>query len=135
MKAPRLPSSSLAILDTKVEAALRALLKRGEAFTLQDIRALEVATEETPPDTNPIQVVLYDLLVDLSYVAHSPRKIDVLEMVAAALAEIEAIVSAQLSTEVAPIYDAMQADPDRGVPATDVFDAIRDRHSGRGRRG
>lgn len=131
MKAPHRLSSSPAILDTKVEAALHALLNRGEALTLDDIRTLEAAIEETPPDTNPIQIILYDLVVDLNYVAHSPRKIEVLEMVAAAKADIEAIIGQQLSTEVAPIYNAMQAEPSRGLPAANVFDAIRAHHAGR----
>jgi antitoxin ParD1/3/4 len=48
-----------------------------------------------------------------------------------ALQEKEAEVERWLREEVAPVYDAMQADPSRGVPADDVVAAIRSRHAGR----
>jgi antitoxin ParD1/3/4 len=48
-----------------------------------------------------------------------------------ALQEKEAEVERWLREEVAPVYDAMQADPSRGVSADDVVAAIRSRHAGR----
>ena len=46
-----------------------------------------------------------------------------------ALQEREAAVDRWLREEVAPVYDAMQADPDRGIPASQVFDELRERHA------
>ena len=46
-----------------------------------------------------------------------------------ALQEREAAVDRWLQDEVAPVYDAMQADPDRGIAASQVFDELRDRHA------
>jgi antitoxin ParD1/3/4 len=48
-----------------------------------------------------------------------------------ALQERDAAVERWLREDVAPAYDAMQADPDRGVPAKDVFASIRARHADR----
>jgi len=36
-----------------------------------------------------------------------------------------------LREEVAPTYDRMKTDPGRGLPAADVFDAVRARHAAR----
>lgn len=46
-----------------------------------------------------------------------------------ALQERDAAVERWLHEEVAPVYDAMKQDPDRGVPQQQVFDAIRARHA------
>jgi antitoxin ParD1/3/4 len=46
-----------------------------------------------------------------------------------ALQEREAAVDRWLQEEVAPVYDAMQADPDRGIAASQVFDELRERHA------
>ena len=46
-----------------------------------------------------------------------------------ALQEREAAVDRWLREEVAPVYDAMQADPDRGISASQVFDELRERHA------
>ena len=46
-----------------------------------------------------------------------------------ALQEREAAVDRWLREEVAPVYDAMQADPNRGIPASQVFDELRKRHA------
>jgi antitoxin ParD1/3/4 len=48
-----------------------------------------------------------------------------------ALQERETAVDRWLREEVAPAYDAMQADPDRGIPASQVFDELRERHAER----
>jgi antitoxin ParD1/3/4 len=45
-----------------------------------------------------------------------------------ALQERDAAVERWLQDEVAPAYDAMKADPSRGIAAKDVFDEIRGRH-------
>ena len=47
-----------------------------------------------------------------------------------ALQEREAAIDRWLREEVIPVYDAMQADPDRGIPASQVFDELRARHAG-----
>jgi antitoxin ParD1/3/4 len=46
-----------------------------------------------------------------------------------ALQERDEAVERWLREEVAPAYDAMKADPKRGMPAKKVFDGIRDRHA------
>ncbi len=46
-----------------------------------------------------------------------------------ALQERDAAVERWLKDEVAPAYDAMKADPKRGVLAKKVFDDIRNRHA------
>ena len=48
-----------------------------------------------------------------------------------ALQERDAAVERWLREEVAPTYDAMEADPSRGIRAEDVFDSIRKRHAAR----
>jgi len=48
-----------------------------------------------------------------------------------ALQEREAAVDRWLREEVAPVYDAMQADPTRGLPAEQVFDELRAHHAAR----
>ena len=48
-----------------------------------------------------------------------------------ALQERDAAVERWLREEVAPVYDAMQADPDRALSLDDVFTDIRQRHSDR----
>lgn len=45
-----------------------------------------------------------------------------------ALMERDAAVERWLLTEVAPVYDAMRAEPARGIPAKAVFDEIRAKH-------
>lgn len=48
-----------------------------------------------------------------------------------ALQERDKAVERWLRDEVAPVYDAMKADPSRGIPVEDVFAAVRARHAGR----
>lgn len=49
----------------------------------------------------------------------------------AALQEREAVVDQWLQREVVPVYDAMEADPARGLSADEVTAAIRARHAKR----
>lgn len=46
-----------------------------------------------------------------------------------ALQERDQAVERWLRDEVAPSYDAMMADPERGIPVEDAFDAVRARHA------
>ncbi|MDR7118953.1 type II toxin-antitoxin system ParD family antitoxin [Caulobacter sp. BE254] len=48
-----------------------------------------------------------------------------------ALQERDAAVERWLREDVAPVYDAMQAAPGRGIPAADVFASIRAHHADR----
>ena len=48
-----------------------------------------------------------------------------------ALQERDAAVERWLREEVVPVYDAMQADPARGIPAEEVMESIRARHAER----
>jgi antitoxin ParD1/3/4 len=48
-----------------------------------------------------------------------------------ALQERDAAVEQWLHDEVAPVYDAMNADPGRAIPAERVFATIRARHAER----
>jgi antitoxin ParD1/3/4 len=48
-----------------------------------------------------------------------------------ALQERDAAVERWLDKEVGPAFDAMVADPERGVPANQVFSQIRARHAHR----
>ncbi len=48
-----------------------------------------------------------------------------------ALQERDTAVEKWLREEVAPAYDAMQADPARGLPAQTVFDQVRSHHADR----
>ena len=48
-----------------------------------------------------------------------------------ALQERDAAVERWLREEVAPVYDAMQDDPHRGIPAEDVFAQVRKHHAKR----
>lgn len=48
-----------------------------------------------------------------------------------ALQERDAAVDRWLREEVAPAYDAMQADPSRAIPADQVFDGVRAHHTKR----
>ncbi len=48
-----------------------------------------------------------------------------------ALQERDAAVERWLREEVAPIYDAVQSDPSRTIPADKVFADLRERHAAR----
>lgn len=51
-----------------------------------------------------------------------------------ALKERDAVIEQWLREKVAPVYDAYQADPSRGIPAEKVFDEIRRHHAARTRK-
>jgi antitoxin ParD1/3/4 len=51
-----------------------------------------------------------------------------------ALQERDAAVERWLREDVAPAYDAIKADPSRGLPAVDAFGAVRRRHAAKGKR-
>lgn len=51
-----------------------------------------------------------------------------------ALQERDAAVERWLREEVAPAYDAMKADPSRGVPLDRAFEEVRARHRARRKR-
>ncbi|WP_184716643.1 hypothetical protein [Caulobacter sp.] len=135
MKAPRSQAPTPLLLDGSVEHALRARLVPGAPFGRQEIAALQALIEDTPPDVNAVQIVLYDLLHDLNYCeADLKGQARAHELVASALAEINAIIETQRTVKAAEAYDLMQANPDRGIPAKDVFEAIRTEHTSRTRR-
>jgi antitoxin ParD1/3/4 len=48
-----------------------------------------------------------------------------------ALQERDAAIEHWLKSEAVPVYDAMKADPKRGLPAEKVFGDLRARHSAR----
>jgi antitoxin ParD1/3/4 len=48
-----------------------------------------------------------------------------------ALQERDAVIERWLREEVVPVYDAMQADPGRGIPAEKVAAALGAHHAGR----
>lgn len=50
-----------------------------------------------------------------------------------ALQERDAAVERWLREEVAPVFDAMKAEPERGIPAKQVFAGIKARHAARRR--
>jgi len=52
-----------------------------------------------------------------------------------ALKERDEAIERWLREEVVPTYDAMKADPSRGIPADEVFAEIRERHQRRLKRG
>lgn len=68
-----------------------------------------------------------DLVATGSYASAS----EVVRAGVRALQERDAAVERWLREDVAPVYDAMQADPDRALSAEDVFASIRERHADR----
>lgn len=56
---------------------------------------------------------------------------DVIRAGLSALQERDTAIERWLREEVAPVYDAMQADPTRAIPAQQVFNEIRAHHAER----
>jgi len=54
---------------------------------------------------------------------------DVVDAGLRALQERDATLEDWLRNEVVPVYDAMQADPSRGIPADKVFDTVSVHHA------
>ncbi len=79
--------------------------------------------------------MLYDLAWDLEFAQDGPyfEREKAMKEIAETLEAIEAII--RLEQEIGPVYDAMQADPGRGIPARDVFASIRAHHADRLKQG
>lgn len=144
MKAPQRPPRTSIALDPAIETSLRDLLERGETLSQTEVRHLQNLIWDSPANTNAGQVALYDLAYDLEYFVADPRMRSedpsyfgpskAAQLASATLAEIEALIAEEFLASAATVYDAMQADPGRGIPAKDVLDAIRARHLSRSKR-
>jgi len=84
--------------------------------------AAEKRTVSLPPEHNAF---IDELVASGSYASAS----EVVRAGLRALQERNAAVDRWLREEVAPVYDAMKADPTRGRSAEEVFEAIRTRHA------
>lgn len=82
----------------------------------------EKRTVSLPPEH---AAFIDDLVASGSYASAS----EVVRAGLRALQERNAAVERWLREEVAPVYDAMAADPKRARSSDDVFGAIRDRHA------
>jgi len=67
MKAPLPLAPTPLVLDQGIEEALRAALRRGATVSPDDLKTIQTLIWDTPPDTNAIQELLYELAVDLEY--------------------------------------------------------------------
>nr|WP_295109120.1 hypothetical protein [uncultured Caulobacter sp.] len=135
MKAPRSPPPSPLYLDTQIESALRARVAPNAPFGRSEIRELQALIEATPPDTNAVQVALYDLVMDLNYCEDTPSgRARASELIASALTDIETILDKNRMAQAAEAYDLMRDDPSRGIPAKDVYKAIQAEHANRTKR-
>lgn len=142
MKAPQFPAQTPVVLNLEIEEALRAALRRGAAVSVDDLTEIQTLIWDTPPDTNAVQILLHDLATDLEYAgadlgAQSQYTSRLgAERAANLLTEaLEAIEEAvRLSEAIGPAYDTMQANPDRGIPAENVFASIRAHHADRSKK-
>jgi antitoxin ParD1/3/4 len=76
----------------------------------------------------PAQASYIDALVETGTYASAS---EVVRAGLRALQERDAAVERWLKEEVVPVYDAMQADPGRGIPADQVLAALRAHHAAR----
>ncbi|WP_112309671.1 type II toxin-antitoxin system ParD family antitoxin [Pseudogemmobacter bohemicus] len=83
---------------------------------------VEKRTVSLPPEHTAF---IDDLVASGSYASAS----EVVRAGLRALQERNAAVERWLREEVAPVYDAMEADPGRALSATEVFGSIRERHA------
>jgi antitoxin ParD1/3/4 len=83
---------------------------------------VEKRTVSLPPEHTAF---IDDLVASGSYASAS----EVVRAGLRALQERNAAVERWLREEVAPVYDAMEADPGRALPVDKVFGSIRERHA------
>ncbi|MGA8197872.1 MAG: type II toxin-antitoxin system ParD family antitoxin [Acetobacteraceae bacterium] len=76
----------------------------------------------------PAQASYIDSLVETGAYASAS---EVVRAGLRALQERDAAIERWLHEEVVPVYDAMQADPGRGIPANEVAAALRAHHARR----
>ena len=89
------------------------------------------AVEKRTISLPPAQARYIDALVETGAYASAS---EVVRAGLRALQEHDAAVERWLKEEVIHVYDAMQADPDRGIPAEQVMKAMRARHADRSRK-
>ena len=135
MKAPQRPSPTPSVLEPRIEEALRSAVQRATELSQDDVKAIQALVWDLPPDTTAVEIVLYDLAWDLEFTQDGPyfEREKAMKEIAETLEAIEEII--RLEQEIGPVYDAMQADPGRGVPARDVFASIRAHHADRPKQG
>lgn len=131
MKALQRQSQKLSVLDPKIEEALRLVVKRAGDLSQGDVKTIQALIWDLPPDPTAVCELLYDLAWDLEFTLDgwSQGRERAMEEIAATLEMIEELI--WLEQEIGPVYDAMRADPGRGIPAREVFASIRARHADR----
>ncbi len=131
MRAPQPPSQKTAVIDPRVEEALRAAAQRGSGLSKDDVESIQVLIWDLAPEPDAIQVLLYDLAWDLEFTLENwdLGQEKAMKEIVATLQAAEEIV--WLEQKIGPVHDAMLADPGRGIPAREVFASIRARHAER----
>jgi antitoxin ParD1/3/4 len=86
------------------------------------------AVEKRTVSLPPAQASYIDSLVETGAFASAS---EVVRAGLRALQERDAAIERWLREEVVPVYDAMQADPGRGIPANEVAAALRALHARR----
>ena len=86
------------------------------------------AVEKRTVSLPPAQASYIDSLVETGAFASAS---EVVRAGLRALQERDAAIERWLREEVVPVYDAMQADPGRGIPANEVAAALRAHHARR----